>query len=1184
MIRTASSEHVGLAHPVPDLQSLQGAYIQNVERLEEHAERLSLGSDIGEEIRKLQLEQKLSESRRASLRGSPIEDSIADRDARVTSLQRSRNPSTSSYTNSVNAARWGGYSPTASIRSGSYSQFSHHPSLLRRSSSKGSRFGYATQSPSSPTANSPIASGSVPKIAPPQPPPHRTLMDDYDEISSQLAAKKQVPPQNPDHEPEQQEEEQEHGHEHGGRNEHNGQNDQPHLEQPHDDPPEESKRLQVANLDVPDRPPSAASSANTYQQAQILFHDFDGIHYNGSIREPSIRESLMSHNQEGENGGGSRASSILRTLPAPHNQGQPPPGDDMIYYPAPVPRLLNLPKRLSQIPAAHVQARRRTKMLSAIDPQIRKSTTWLTELEEGTGEGGLSTGMGPDGRKSVDGRASVNMASLPPQLRASMFFEHQSVPQQLQMKGQSAVDTLDSILEASATAPVAAFVDHPYVGPVSEIYKNDNASKSRMSLATKSERRKSSGSLLSLGLSENRKSNTSMLTPEKEDGKKSERTRTGLSSFFGRKRDSSQDKVNKLKKKDSRGSLGPSRAVSSEVVPIRDNSQTPEGIGESTPLQGEDQKDDDSDPERESQADVEDEVEPELEFFGPPTTLLAELQMRKAQQKQRNRTAVQANPNGMHSTLLELDAVAQIEKSKRKNHRTALAWEDPVDLDDANHSDDEDVPLGVLFAGRGVLAGQKDDWNRPMGLIEKREMEDNEPLASRRLRLRGIDPRVRRSPNKFGSTLSLPLGAASASQLNSSGASSGNDEEGDGETLAACTRRLKLEQAVAGVDENRPGSKSFGDDLMNSLGIPAPQPEKAPTPVTDEEETLAQRRARLQRERQVSGNTNVSGGTMDGQRPQLKQRLSMGNLLSAHPISNNHPNNSRRVSNEQFLANLPVGSLLQQSEVTRERQKRQLAATNRQSSYGLGASLLDIQQDPSAGGMHNNYAGMQHTGMGMNDMNMGMGMGMGQMPYGAMGPMSPNPMMMNMPINPGMPMPPMQLPLFGMPIPAPGMPLNYNGGMIHQAGLLSEQRNSNAFYPHPNASGSQMNLAAGAPPYMLPGQRSMSTYNLQPPHPPTGMPGGIPTPAGAGDLHGINYHQQASMLNLGAFGNGGGNGMNMGPGAAGMGPGSQYVNSPIQQPPMQMPRMSSGPPADGGAGLGDGTRSMIDRWREGVMP
>lgn len=59
-LRSPISDHpVPLSHPTPGLQSLQGAYRGNIERLEMSAERMSASSmDIAGEIRRMDLEQK----------------------------------------------------------------------------------------------------------------------------------------------------------------------------------------------------------------------------------------------------------------------------------------------------------------------------------------------------------------------------------------------------------------------------------------------------------------------------------------------------------------------------------------------------------------------------------------------------------------------------------------------------------------------------------------------------------------------------------------------------------------------------------------------------------------------------------------------------------------------------------------------------------------------------------------------------------------------------------------------------------------------------------------------------------------------------------------------------------------------------------------------------------------------
>jgi hypothetical protein len=139
--QSPEKSNVDLRHPIPDLQSLQGAYVGNIERLEDHAERMSeSGSDLGEEIRRLHTELKRSDSRRQSF----------DQPARQFST-RSRGVSTSSHAASIvdlnGNARWGGYSPGGyvtspggSLRSGSISTPSA-PIQRQRSESKASRLG-----------------------------------------------------------------------------------------------------------------------------------------------------------------------------------------------------------------------------------------------------------------------------------------------------------------------------------------------------------------------------------------------------------------------------------------------------------------------------------------------------------------------------------------------------------------------------------------------------------------------------------------------------------------------------------------------------------------------------------------------------------------------------------------------------------------------------------------------------------------------------------------------------------------------------------------------------------------------------------------------------------------------------------------------------------------------------------
>jgi len=356
--------------------------------------------------------------------------------------------------------------------------------------------------------------------------------------------------------------------------------------------------------------------------------------------------------------------------------------------------------------------------------------------------------------------------------------------------------------------------------------------------------------------------------------------------------------------------------------------------------------------------DVEDEEVGEASFV-QPATLLAELQVRKAQLKSRNRTAATAYPNGMHSTLLELDAVDEINTRKRRGQRVKLAWEDPKNnarQRDEELEEDEDVPLGVLYPSKNGLANRKmgddRDWDRPLGLMEKRELEDSEPLSSRMNRLQGRKPVVRSMMNKSGI---LPT----ASQLHLAGQpdAAGEDEPEDehaGETLGERLQRLRTKNALDGAisdvapkDGERPTS-TWTDDVLSQFGgldgkkdaiagAELKSPAAAPTPEELEGETLGQRRARLQRERE--GVRNISDGAANdtsATRPGLRSSVSMANLLTANPTGAN------RKSSANYAP--AAGTLLHTSAQQQDKHKRQLMSSNaRSSSYGLDRALVSPQ-------------------------------------------------------------------------------------------------------------------------------------------------------------------------------------------------------------------------------------------------
>ncbi|KAF7188973.1 hypothetical protein HII31_09896 [Pseudocercospora fuligena] len=731
---------------------------------------------------------------------------------------------------------------------------------------------------------------------------------------------------------------------------------------------------------IASEPPERPHSADTFQEAQIAFQDFDGVHF-----DPDSEEYVEVDDEGNEvrrisarNSSGSLldAASLLRTPRArPMSYGVPPPRDSMVYYPAPVPRMLNLPKRLSTQPPAHIQQQRRSQMLAGMSPGARESAPWIPPMTFSEGEtksqrsGSESASQSEHPRGMLNQRMSVQ--NLPAQLRANMFFEHPSVPHNVEVKSESAVATLDAILASSATAPVTAFTDHPYAGDVRKtVYAPERPNHNRKSTAT------------TLG-------QMSAHSPTQEKKLKKRRS-SSIGNFFRRNSTTLDEEVenrrpasrgsaldfneggNKLRKRKSQMSMGDEMArsegfrtpgdeiedpmkrfssgglidqaknqdIDHERVPSDSRPMTAYSDGK--PIGDGEQIDQDF-KDQEARSDIdEDEV-----LYAQPTTLLAELQVRKAQLKSRNRTAATAFPNGMHSTLLQLDAVEQIEAKKRKKQKIALAWEDP-NLRQDEEEMDEDVPLGVLFPSREGNAhrrmGNRGDWNRPLGLMDRREMEDNEPLSSRRLRM---NPHVR------------PIARNATAPMALHGQQPPEDEDEE-ETLGQRLRRLRtkdaLDSAIADVERkngDRPES-TFTEEFLGQFGgLEVKNPDDDKSTMKDnkahqsgggaeQEETLGQRRARLQREREASGELPSPGAAT---RPPLRQTQSMANVLSANPVG------MRVASANQSAAH---GTLLHASEQHQKKQKMDLLNKNsRSSSYMLGNPLVDSRpqatREPSSG-------------------------------------------------------------------------------------------------------------------------------------------------------------------------------------------------------------------------------------------
>ncbi|KAK1042089.1 hypothetical protein LTS16_009051 [Friedmanniomyces endolithicus] len=975
--------HVTCDYPPP---AIQRNYSRNVKNLEQMAEDMSQGgSDIGEEIRRMNEEQK-QRSRQSSLQSSHHGDINVTRGAVGGTLGRIRTDSTSTRSRDrassnntpdvTSAARWGGYNPnpaSASSVNVARSSSAWSQSLLPRkaSASGSSRLGKMVEPAlEGQSLHSHLApGGSLHDGASPaeqvlsRQTSQSSFGKQYDQIAGQIEVSlAYVPPSPPKH---------------GG-----------FL-------PADGQRGGMVT------PPLRPRSTDTYREAEMAFKDFDGVHFSPNMEEyvelDQDGKEVRRVSTRSSGGLSMSAASILNTPRARSiSYAEPPPADGMVYYPAPVPRMLNLPKRLSQLPAAKVQAQRRSQVLSQIPPEAMQGAPWIPQMDFGedgprpSNHSRESSGSHPKppGPYLNERMSRANLQTLPPQLRASVFFDRQSVPHDVEVTNKSAVATLDSILAASATAPVNAFTDHPFAGDVRRSTFAPEHVRVRRSTTTpapsmpaepetahKVEKRRSSiGNLLRRSSSGNelaeqldrRGSRSSMLLDFNEGGKKLQKRRSQMSlgDEVQRHAEGVETSGNDFSEPDlGAGIHAPEspRDAEHEEQRIASGSR----LGTLASWQDQDATEgllEEEDPE---EAAPEDGDLGEAEFV-QPSTLLAELQIRKANQKSRNRTAATHYPNGMHSTLLQLDAVEQINKNKRMKQHIPLAWEGPTQRQEEQGDEDDEVPLGVLYPGRdGLVSGKKrigdgKDFQRSLGLMEKRQMEDNEPLASRPNRMLGLPPTFGRAERE------LARGAGNehlAGQMDAP--AEGNEaEDGEDDTLAERLRKLKTKDALAtAVSDVLPkdGSKpvsTFTNDVLSQFApadagdekarsrtgtkgkravasVKAQNSAKAGAEETheteaQEEETLGQRRARLQRERDTEQDQ-----PLNVLRSSLLQKSSNPANLPASTAS------ARIPSQEQQLV---------QSTLPLSKQTPQLASTNVRpaSNHGLNNRLLDAGRPQSA--------------------------------------------------------------------------------------------------------------------------------------------------------------------------------------------------------------------------------------------
>lgn len=940
IVRTASTKSVSLRHPTPDLNPRSVSRASNIAQLEATAEMLSMTSSIDDAIRELHDEQKRADSRRSSILAASIA-SIPETDEPVLFPLTKQISIASSIRETNIAARHGGYSPAGYVMSpgspmtsGGTRLRSGSTGMSKSDADSGSLLSRHGPGKSSVRSVRSITKPTLTNIAEIEPTAlTAAAMDEADRLaeepeedeishSPQMQDADVTPMPNTYYDAS--------AHEYW---------DQPIAE----------AHQQDHNY-AHERPPTAGSDG-TYEQAERAFAEFDGAHCApdadledslnfGSLFASPMMESPFIPSFEPDpvpepNEVDSSRPLISRPIGPPTVRPKsylnPQTGETMLYYPARVPLMLNLPQRLSKKPKTQARSDRKSQVLGTILNANRQSiASWMPELHtepplDPFGSGVDSNVMEPstskesqehspvntpdENRYPVESHAQTNegdnrmsrismmntnkrrsqlpeLSKLPPQLRASAYFELPPQIPAIQLKDGSATSTLDDILNASAKAPVSAFTDHAFAGSLgSEVYGHDKKRKSHMKTAS-----------------------TAELHEPKNRG-----------SIFHIRKSSALSRHS--------NSQGEGRGAGSI-----DNNEERQHLSSS--IDGEPA------PKVEEQSE---ESEDEPTYNGPPTTLLAELQMRKRQQKLRTRPVASAFPNGMHSTLLDMDTVAEVERRARKNKKINLAWEGP-NLNQAGDDEDEDTPLGLLLATKGQSTGLIDTIPgapRPLGLMERRDMEDNEPLSVRRNRLQGREsgPMQRMSVAR-GLNIGPNLRAPSP-QLR---IVTPEGDEKEGETLGERMRRLKSLDDNNPLPYHRPVSSAFSTELLSQLGdafkdeeaevkVAGKNKEKNEVQPTEEEETLGQRRRRLQAEREAReremARAQLTGGRLSVS-PQLTKRHSLADVLGRH--------GSKTVLSDPRID----AERAKQEEAARykEEQKRKLSALRNQMPSNLSAPNL----------------------------------------------------------------------------------------------------------------------------------------------------------------------------------------------------------------------------------------------------
>lgn len=1090
IVRTTSdSAQLTVCHPVPDLNTRSGAYVGNIAALEKTAERLSMTSSIEDAIRDLHCELKRSDSRRSSILAAAVNASAhAKANAAPPAADEPSSPSNNPNASTANpalvrhlssasnivevnsAARHGGYSPAGYVMSPSHSLTGRLRSGSRNSTGRPdfdvenfmSRKGPGKSS----TRSVRSAKPSLAEIAESEPTALTQEVLDEADRAPWLGEQQDDANANAA------------GHEDSRRNEDTTRdniraeakakadatdNVPPSADAFHDmldegslhrlsedlrRGPEHAQGQGVSYADDSYRP-SSRRSISTFD-ANNAFSDFDGVHCAPDLDMPGMVSMPEPAAPEPAAPEPRTSSSSQHSMPRPQSYYDEETGQHMLYYPARVPAMLNLPPKLSKKPKAAVRNTnaRHSKVLSAMGhPGLRQSqymphhadagrtreSVWLPDpIQSAEGFSSLFSSEQPEGEQSAapqaavsssdktreaqqeqhhqepvlptdgqhdepmshshkpsDRRSKLHPNSPPAALRSSVALDLlPSPPMDAGPDVGSATNVLDSILDASANAPVDAFIDHTFAGKLGkEVYGREKRAKARNSTLPP----------------------TASSSDQKEQSQPAAaKKRMSLFPFGKSGRDSSHDE-----RKDSMAGRSVKSGAGEEGGDNAERKSPSASVHDGEPA-------DETKGQNEGQEEGAGSEEEEEEYQGPPTTLLAELQIRKQEQKMRTRKWQLAATGGLQSTLLEMDAVAEAQRKNRKAKRVNLAWEEPDHQAEEAESDDDDVPLGILYAAKA--AGNKDisavaaELHRPLGLLERRELEENEPLSSRRARLQGNEPLTianRRSmmtlnPGAAMSThrLSRMPSPGLSPRLRSEGAAEQtpqseeppDEPEVEGETLGERMRRLKEKDEAEHNDlpRARPVSSAFSAELLSQFGdLDDEKAKDGDKPKAageegggEEEETLGQRRKRLQAEREAR-EREISMNALTGNTNRSSKRLSLANVLSAHPVQDagRHQRTAEEAGRRSQMPPTTTTTTLLGQDVERKRaeeqarireQEARMAALRSQMPQALHQPSVGTHAGGFRGGMYNDGSGGRAvSGVGAAGMDAGMGGGMG---------------------------------------------------------------------------------------------------------------------------------------------------------------------------------------------------------------